>query len=309
MTYTRPTSKPHSPDIAGELPPTARGESKRLVCYKLKATTFICALILAATVSVRAQVDLSPGQTVADHATLGNSDVVEMVKVGLSENVVLAKIRACACRFDTSTTALSHLKTSGVPDSIVVAMIEVSSVSPGAAANTSTAEPTESNSSENDAPPTAGTAGPEPNSVRAAGVLFMAQRTSAHIQYSSRGVFQAIVDDLLLFLRSNRVPLANDAANQPVLTEDAVSVYSLTAVAKNVGASALLLVIVDRPLSKWVKVSVMCYEPSGGLLWEEKAQAGGGITSKKQIEKSLRRLEKQVLIRIDASKLTMGSAQ
>ena len=234
-----------------------------------------------------------------------------MVKAGLSEDVVIAKVRACGCQFDTSTAALSHLKASGVPDSIVVAMIEVSSaVATGDAANNPPAVPTESNPSENGAPQTAVADAPAPESIRAAGVLFVAQRTSGHIKYSSREVFEGIVDDLLLFLKSNRVPLANDPANQPFLTEDAVSVYTLTDIAKNIGASNLLLVFVDRPKSKWVKVSVMCYEPGGGLLWQEKSQAGGWtVTSKGQVEKALTQLEKQLLVRIKASQLPVEATQ
>ena len=269
-------------------------------------TGIIFALILAATFPAFAQSNPAPPGQAA--AALSNTDIVEMVKVGLSEDVVLAKIRVCGCQFDTSTGALTHLKASGVPDSIVVAMIEVSSaVATGA--NTSAAVPAESNPSENDSSNTAETDAPAPELASAAGVLFVAQRTSAHLQYSSREVFQGIVDALLLFLKSNRVPLANDAANQPFLTEDAVSVYTLTDVAKNIGASDLLFVLVDRPKSKWVKVSVMCYEPGGGLLWQEKAQAGGGVTSKGQIEKVLTQLEKQLLVRINASQLPVESAQ
>jgi hypothetical protein len=231
-----------------------------------------------------------------------------MVKVGLSEDVVTAKIRACGCQFDTSTAALTHLKASGVSDAIVVAMIEASSAV-ATEANTSTAIPVESNSTENDASKAAGTDAPAPESASAAGVLFVAQRTSAHQQYSSREVFQSIVDALLLFLKSNRVPLANDAANQPFLTEDAVSVYTLTDVAENIGASDLLFVLVDRPKAKWVKISVLCYEPGGVLLWQEKSQAGGGVTSKGQVEKALTQLEKQLLVRIKASQLSVESSQ
>lgn len=267
----------------------------------LRVAGVIFALIFAATFPAVAQNNLTPGQTAADHAALSNTDIAEMVKAGLSEDVVLAKIRTCGCHFDTSTAALSHLKASGVPDSIVVAMIEVSSVATEAAPN---AEPNSSGSGSSHA---AVNDAPVPD--RAAGVLFVAQRTSAHLKYSSREVFQAIVDDLLLFLKSNRVPLANDAAAQPWLTEDAVSVYSLASVAKNVGASHLLFVVVDRPTSKWVKVSVTCYEPDGRLLWQEKSQAGGGVTSKGQIEKALKQLEKQMLARINASQLPVETAQ
>jgi hypothetical protein len=274
----------------------------------LKVTEIIFALILAATFPTSAQNNLAPpGQVAADHPVLSTTDIVKMVKAGLSEEVVIAKIRACGCQLDTSTAALSKLKDSGIPDSIAVAMIETSSaVAAGAAANNSSAIPIESNSSENDASHAAATDAPVPG---AAGVLFVAQRTSAHLQYSSREVFQAIVDDLLLFLKSNRVPLANSAANQSFLTEDTVSVYSLTDVAKNVGASHLVFVLVDRPTSKWVKISVMCYEPDGGLLWQEKSQAGGGVTSKGQIEKALKQLEEQLLVRINASQLPVESAR
>ena len=272
----------------------------------MKVTGIIFVLILVATFPALAQDNLAPDQVAADHASLSNTDIVEMVKADLSEEVVLAKIRVCGCQFDTSTAALTRLKASGVPDSIVVAMIEVSTVATGA--NTSSV-PAGSNPSENDASKAAATDAPATESASAAGVLFMAQRTSAHQQYSSREVFQGIVDGLLLFLKSNRVSLANDAATQPFLTEDAVSVYTLTDVAKNIGASDLLFVLVDRPKSKWVKISVMCYEPEGGLRWQEKSQTGGGVTSKGQIEKALSKLEEQLLVRIKASQLPVESSQ
>jgi hypothetical protein len=262
-------------------------------------TGIIFALIVAATLPALAQNNLAAHQTAADHATLSNTDIVEMVKAGLSKEVVLAKIRACGCQFDTSTAALSQLKVAGVPDSIVVAMIEVSAVTAGAT------EAGARQAGETDAP--------VPTSVGAAGVLFVAQRTSDHITRSSRDAFQGIVDALLLFLKSNRVPLANAAANQPFLTEDDISVYTLTDVATNVGASSLLFVLVDRPVSKWVKISVMCYGPGGGLLWKEESDAGEWVIGKgpvkRQVEKALSQLEKQLLIRINASQLPMESAQ
>lgn len=280
-----------------------------VVLLSLVAPSRAVAVPTSPQLPASAQNNVVPGQATADHLALSNADIVEMVKAGLSEEVILAKIRVCGCQFDTSTAALSRLKASGVPDSIVVAMIQVSSVAGAAAANTR-AVPAESNSSENGAPQAAATDAPAalPESG-AGGVLFMAQRTSAHIRYSSQEVFQSVVDGLLLFLKSNRVLLANDAASQPFLTEDAVSVYSLTTVAKNVGASYLLFVLVDRPTTKWVKVSVVCYGSDGSRLWQEKVQAGGGVTSKGQIEKALKQLEKQLLVKINASQLPVETSQ
>jgi len=58
-----------------------------------------------------------------------NQDVIEMVKLGLSEDVVIAKIRAAtsadteSVRFDTSIDALKALKAAEVPDSVIKVMI------------------------------------------------------------------------------------------------------------------------------------------------------------------------------------------
>lgn len=71
--------------------------------------------------------------------TLNNNSVIEMVKSGLSETVIIAKIRNSEVKFDTSTEELKKLAAAGVPERIVEAMIEagakpnaVSSVKPDA---------------------------------------------------------------------------------------------------------------------------------------------------------------------------------
>lgn len=57
-------------------------------------------------------------------AILTNNGVVEMVKAGLSEGIILAKIRQTKSEFDTSVKGLAKLKESGVSDTITIAMIE-----------------------------------------------------------------------------------------------------------------------------------------------------------------------------------------
>lgn len=52
-----------------------------------------------------------------------NKSVIEMVKIGLSAEVVIAKIRASVVSFDTSTNALKELSDAGVPEIVVVEMI------------------------------------------------------------------------------------------------------------------------------------------------------------------------------------------
>jgi hypothetical protein len=46
-----------------------------------------------------------------------------MVRAGLDESVILAKITATPARFDTRTEALIELKRAGVPDRVLAAMV------------------------------------------------------------------------------------------------------------------------------------------------------------------------------------------
>jgi len=68
---------------------------------------------------------LAWGQEPAKRMT--NQDVIEMVKLGLSNEVIIAKIRsvngADALKFDTSVEGLKGLKAAGVPDEVIKVMI------------------------------------------------------------------------------------------------------------------------------------------------------------------------------------------
>jgi SH3-like domain-containing protein len=55
---------------------------------------------------------------------LTNADVVDMLKADLSQEIVIAKINASACEFDTSPGALRVLKTANVPDAVILAMVQ-----------------------------------------------------------------------------------------------------------------------------------------------------------------------------------------
>jgi hypothetical protein len=57
-------------------------------------------------------------------SVLRNQDVLEMLKAGLSPEVVIAKINVSSCDFDTSPAALQQLKAAGVPDAVTLAMLK-----------------------------------------------------------------------------------------------------------------------------------------------------------------------------------------
>lgn len=59
-----------------------------------------------------------------DGQVLTNKDVTDLLKSGLSAEIVVAKIKNSKTNFDTSTAALQDMKTSGVPETVVLAMIQ-----------------------------------------------------------------------------------------------------------------------------------------------------------------------------------------
>jgi hypothetical protein len=64
---------------------------------------------------------------------LTNDAVVAMKKAGLSEGVILAKIRGSKAKFDTSTQALVGLKEAGLSDAVIEAMVAHGGAGGGAA--------------------------------------------------------------------------------------------------------------------------------------------------------------------------------
>ena len=69
---------------------------------------------------------LSLSFTLIVHAQqpLTNADVISLIKSGLSAEIVAAKIKQTGGSFDTSPAKLKDLKTAGVPESVILAMIE-----------------------------------------------------------------------------------------------------------------------------------------------------------------------------------------
>lgn len=65
-------------------------------------------------------------ETQATVNKLSNQDVLDMLKTGLSPEVVIAKIKSSPTNFDTSTNALQALKAANVPDAIILVMVQAS---------------------------------------------------------------------------------------------------------------------------------------------------------------------------------------
>jgi hypothetical protein len=66
------------------------------------------------------------GQT-RSNAPLNNKDITELVRAGLSTEVIIEKIKTSPSNFDTSPAALRELKTANVPDQVILAMVQAQS--------------------------------------------------------------------------------------------------------------------------------------------------------------------------------------
>jgi hypothetical protein len=77
--------------------------------------------------SSSATAQLAPALPTSSQETINNQSVVEMVKSGFSETLIVTKIKSSKSSFDTTTSALQELKNSGVSESIIMAMVQQSS--------------------------------------------------------------------------------------------------------------------------------------------------------------------------------------
>lgn len=62
----------------------------------------------------------------ASRETLTNAKIIEMVRLGLGETLIVAKINRSDCQCDTSTAAITKLKVARVSDEIIMAMLNAS---------------------------------------------------------------------------------------------------------------------------------------------------------------------------------------
>ena len=90
----------------------------------MKASMIRELLILALVAAVGLSL---PGATSLAQEVLTNDSVIQMVKAGLPEAVVIAKIKSTSSKFDLKTDSLVSLKKAGVSDKVLEAMVAAGS--------------------------------------------------------------------------------------------------------------------------------------------------------------------------------------
>lgn len=90
-----------------------------LVAFRsaFRTQVLFTSLLLAACLLASATAPVSAQEVIT------NETVIQMVKAGFSESVILAKMRSSQTKFDTRTDALIELKKAGVPEKVMQAIV------------------------------------------------------------------------------------------------------------------------------------------------------------------------------------------
>jgi hypothetical protein len=125
-------------------------------------------------------------------------------------------------------------------------------------------------------------------------VFVFVQRTDRHAKYSSPEVFHNVLNDLLDYLKGKNVAIAVDEFGGRNHAEGATPLDTIFAIARDAKASSVMYVVVDRPVTKWLKITVQCFDMNRKQLWREEASSGGGLSGGHGFEVSTKKLHEQL---------------
>ena len=121
-------------------------------------------------------------------------------------------------------------------------------------------------------------------------VFVFVQRSEQHAKRSSREVFENVLNDFLEYLKEKNVAIAVDEFGGRNHAESATPMETVFNIARDAQASSVLYVVVDRPVTKWLKMTVQCFDLSRKQLWQEEASNGGGLSGGHGFEVTTKKL-------------------
>jgi hypothetical protein len=130
--------------------------------------------------------------------------------------------------------------------------------------------------------------------VGQAKVFVFVQRTDRHAKYSSPDVFHNVLNDLLDYLKAKNVAIAVDEFGGRNHAEGATPLDTIFNIASDAKARSVMYVVVDRPVTKWLKITVQCFDMNRKQLWQEEASSGGGLSGGHGFEVSTKKLHAQL---------------
>src|SRR5215468_8436508 len=118
------------------------------------------------------------------------------------------------------------------------------------------------------------------------------QKTDGVAKFGSPRLFPRVVDDLQQYLKEHQI--ATVVRTDDLSSGAEMPVNSVQEMARNSGAKYLLHVIVDRPTTKWLKLTVACYDAAGQQVWTEESSAGREFLRHNGEQNALQRLHQRL---------------
>jgi hypothetical protein len=125
-------------------------------------------------------------------------------------------------------------------------------------------------------------------------VFVFVQRTDRHVKYSSPEVFHDVLNDILAYLKSKHVAIAVDEFGGRDHAESATPLDTVFSIAADAKASNVMYVLVDRPLTKWLKITVQSFDMNRKQLWMEEVSSGGGLSGSHGFEVCSKKIHAQL---------------
>jgi hypothetical protein len=120
------------------------------------------------------------------------------------------------------------------------------------------------------------------------------QRTDRHAKYSSPDVFHNVLNDLLDYLKTKNVAIALDEFGGRNHAEGTTPLDTVFTIADDAKASRVLYVVVDRPVTKWLKITVRSFDMNRKELWREEVSSGGGMSGSHGFEVCAQKIHAQL---------------
>jgi hypothetical protein len=157
------------------------------------------------------------------------------------------------------------------------------------------------------APPTGLSVTPSDTSGQQRVFVFV-QRTDRHAKYSKPEVFHDAWTDILNYLASKNIAIAVDEFGGRNHAEGATPIDTVLNIGRDAKANSVLYFAVDRPVTKWIKISVQCLDMNGKQLWRDEASNGGGVSGAHGLEATTKTLHTKLDARIGQDCLPVMAA-
>src|SRR5215470_4958929 len=118
------------------------------------------------------------------------------------------------------------------------------------------------------------------------------QKTDGVARFGSPRLFPRVVSDLQEYLNAHEI--ATIVRTDDLSSGTEMPINAVEEMARNSPANHLLYEVVDRPIMKWLKVTVACYDASGRQLWTEESSATKELLRHNGEQDALKRLHQRL---------------